>query len=98
MSSFKYHVYLFISFLSGVAKLIIGLCLSVVAIASIPSVLMGLSDGIKHIEENYLVYLVLAACGFAVGNAFYFLNHWRSPNLNAREGAKKRVPQRRVIR
>ena len=56
------------------------------AIASIPSVLMGLSDGIKHIQENYSVYLVLAACGFSVGNAFYFLNHWRNSNLNAREG------------
>ncbi len=56
------------------------------AIASIPWVLMGLSEGIKKIQENITVYLVLAACGFAVGNAFYIINNWRSSNLNAREG------------
>jgi len=56
------------------------------AIASIPVVLMGLSEGIKKIQENYTVYFMLAACGFAVGNAFYFVNNWRNTNLNAREG------------
>jgi hypothetical protein len=56
------------------------------AIASVPWILMGLSEGIKKIQENYSVILVLAACGFAVGNAFYVINYWRNSNLNAREG------------
>jgi ABC-type spermidine/putrescine transport system permease subunit II len=56
------------------------------SIASIPFVLMGLSEGLKRAQENLSVFVVLAACGFAVGNAFYFINNWGNSNLNAREG------------
>ncbi len=56
------------------------------SIASLPFVLGATLEGIKMLKINYEAYIVLTACGFVVGTAFYLINNWKNTNLNAREG------------
>ncbi len=62
-------------------------------IAALPFVLLGLSKDAKEILDNYTVYLALATCGLAVGNAFYFIVHWNpSGHLTHREARNNTPP------
>jgi len=56
------------------------------AIAAVPLVLMGFTEGIKKVQENGMTYLAFAVCGFVVGSIFYLINESKDPNQNAREG------------
>ncbi len=43
------------------------------AIASVPFILLGLTEGTAKMREHGLVYLALAFCGFAVGSVFHLI-------------------------
>jgi hypothetical protein len=56
------------------------------AIAAVPLILMGFTEGIKKVQENSMTYFAFAVCGFVVGSIFYIINELKDPNQNAREG------------
>ncbi len=47
-------------------------------IASLPVVLMNMSEGLSKLRENLSIYLMLALCGCAVANVFYLINDWKT--------------------